>query len=248
MFKSVLFSIILLAATYSFAGTIDPSTPDQKHLDYAEGFKFVVKIEGLCKCGKGKDHVYNASAVAISPELVLTAAHVVKGSDNICVKVGEKTFRVLEAIVNEDFEEDKIGYNDIAICRCDGNFGLDFYPDLYEDSDEVSKVVSIAGYGVTGTFSSGAIRSDNKKRAGSNKICRFERDVLVCGLTDSKTSLEFLIAPGDSGGGLFIGNKLAGINSFVMAADGKTDSGYGDECAHTRISKFVPWIRSKIKD
>ena len=56
-----------------------------------------------------------------------------------------------------------------------------------------------------------------------------------------------MIGSGDSGGGLFLDGKLAGINSFVMAADGKTNSDYGDECAHTRISTYKKWIEEKTK-
>ena len=60
--------------------------------------------------------------------------------------------------------------------------------------------------------------------------------------------MEFLIASGDSGGGMFINGKLAGINSFVTAADGTTNSDYGDECCHTRISIFAKWIKDHIDD
>jgi hypothetical protein len=192
--------------------------------------------------------MFEASAVAISSHVALTAAHVVDKSDLVKIRIGEDTFKALKVIVNPSFKEEDVGHSDIAICVCEGDFGLDFYPDLYEDSDEVSKVVSMSGYGMSGTFSTGSVRSDKKKRAGSNIICRSERDVLVCNLKDKRTALEFMIAPGDSGGGLFINNKLAGINSFVMAADGKTDSDYGDECAHTRISKFLDWIRKNMED
>lgn len=237
----------LLSFSCSFAGTIDPSVPDQKHIDYAKGFGSVVQIEGRCCCGKGEEHMFYASAVAISPNHALTAAHVVAGNDKVHIRIGEKTFKALDVMVHEEFKEDRVGYSDIALCRCEGDFGLDFYPELYENSDEVSKTASMAGYGTTGTFSTGAIRSDRNRRAGSNIIARSERDVLVCVLSDRKTQMEFLIAPGDSGGGMFIGNKLAGINSFVMADDGKPDSDYGDECAHTRVSKFLEWIRERSK-
>jgi len=246
MFKSLLVAIILFASFSSFAGTIDPANSDEKHLKYGMDFKCVVQIEGLCTCGKGADHLFHASAVAISPNVALTAAHVVNGSDLVKIRIGESTFKALKVIVNGGFKDENVGYSDIALCVCEGDFGLDFYPDLYEDTDEVSKVVSMAGYGMTGNFSTGTNKSDKKRRAGSNIINRSERDVLVCTLEDKKTAMEFIIAPGDSGGGLFIGNKLAGINSFVMADDGKTDSDYGDECAHTRISKFIPWIRENM--
>ena len=64
---------------------------------------------------------------------------------------------------------------------------------------------------------------------------------------NNHTELEFCAANGDSGGGLFIDNKLAGINSMVLAADKKTNSDYGDECTHTRISSYKSWIDSLIK-
>lgn len=228
------------------AGTIDPSAKDEDHLEYAEGFPCVVEILGMCKCGG--EHEYNASAVAISPRWVLTAAHVVDGTKGVYVKIGDKKFPADRVIVHEKFKEDSLGYADIAVCRCEGDFGLEFYPELYEGNDEASKVASISGWGITGTFSTGAKKHDKKRRAGSNIIAGSERDVLVCNLADKKTKMEFLIAPGDSGGGLFIGKKIAGINSFVSAPDGKADSDYGDESAHTRVSKFVDWIRKNIKD
>ena len=59
--------------------------------------------------------------------------------------------------------------------------------------------------------------------------------------------LEFLISHGDSGGGLFINGKLAGIHSFVSASDKKADSSYGDQSGHTRISTYKRWIDFIVK-
>lgn len=247
MLKSIIFLTGLFLTCACLAGTIDPSASDGRHVEYAKGFNCVVQIEGSCRCGKGSDHMFHASAVAISKNCAVTAAHVVSGNDRVAIRIGDKTFKALDVLVHEDFKDEKVGHADIAICICEGDFGLDFYPDLYEAEDETSKIASMAGYGVTGNFSTGHLRSDNKKRAGSNIVHRSERDVLVCVLSDKKTELEFMIAPGDSGGGLFIENKLAGINSFVMADDGNPNSDYGDECAHTRVSKFVPWIRKAME-
>jgi hypothetical protein len=56
-----------------------------------------------------------------------------------------------------------------------------------------------------------------------------------------------MIAQGDSGGGLFIGNKLAGINSFLMASDKQPDGTYGDESAFTRVSLYADWVESEIE-
>jgi hypothetical protein len=65
--------------------------------------------------------------------------------------------------------------------------------------------------------------------------------------SDKESRLEFLISHGDSGGGLFINKKLAGINSLVFSSDGKPDSSWRDESGHTRISLFIDWINNTIK-
>jgi len=122
---------------------------------------------------------------------------------------------------------------------------LDFYPDLYETEDEVGKLCSISGYGFYGTFDTGAISSDENGRAGTNMIDYIDNDLLICSPSrpDRTTELEFIIATGDSGGGLFIEGRLAGINSCVLARDNKPNSSYTDESGHTRISKYKEWIR-----
>jgi succinyl-CoA synthetase beta subunit len=68
--------------------------------------------------------------------------------------------------------------------------------------------------------------------------------------SSSPLNLEGLIAPGDSGGGLFINvggtNYLAGINSFIGSFDGKTNADYGDISGAIRVSAFNSWIDSVL--
>ena len=126
------------------------------------------------------------------------------------------------------------------------DLSLDAYAELYTDKDETGKICGIAGYGITGTFEQGSILSDSQKRGGSNRINYIDKHLLICNLTDTYTPIEFLIASGDSGGGLFINQKLAGINSCVIAADKNPNSNYGDESGHTRISEYTQWIEETI--
>lgn len=243
----LLIFILILSDFESQAGTIDPSVSDTKYLEYGQQFKCIYKI-----CGSYNDDTrFCASAVVIDSHWIVTAAHVVKNHKICLIHKDDKAHLVKEIIINKDFEESNFGIADIALGYVEDDIGLDFYPTLYKDKDEEGKICSISGYGLTGTFLSGANKSDDKQRAGSNHIDRTERDLLICSPSSKthtkRTELEFLISSGDSGGGLFIDGKLAGINSCVIATDKKPDSTYGDESGHTRVSKFIDWIK-RIKN
>jgi len=244
----VRFFLILLALCSACpGGTIDPVVSDEKYVSYGGLHECVVPIYGNCECGMegGKPHKFAASAVVVGRKWVVTAAHVVAKSSGVKVRVRGKEHAMRRVIVNSGFKQETMGRYDIAMCESEEDMHLDFYPALYEGDGESGKVASICGYGITGTFSTGAVRGDGKKRAGSNTIDRAENHVLFCSVVGGKkTEMEFLIAPGDSGGGMFIDQKLAGINSFVSASDGKSNSDYGDECAFTRVSLFAPWMRA----
>jgi hypothetical protein len=229
--------------TFIYAGTIDPNVPDERYVEYGSKFKYIGSLCGVYKDGK----YFCGSAVAIDDFNIITAAHVVNGAKNCIFKLDKKVYWIEKIIIHKDFEDGNFGFADIAIGHAEKSIGLDFYPPLYEDSDEKSKVCCMAGYGFTGTFISGATIYDNKKRGGSNIIDRTEKDILICSPSKSSdktyTSLEFLTAYGDSGGGLFIDGKLAGIHSCIIAKKNKPTSKYDEESGHTRISKFIDWIR-----
>lgn len=244
MFNKFLFLFFCLIVSCSLqAGTIDPNIADSKYIEYGSKFECIYNI-----CGSYEDNgLYCGSAVIIDPHWVLTAAHVVDCSKICIVHQGDKAYRIDKIITHNKFESKIFGYYDIALCYSSNPIILDFYPKLYDKDDEVGKVCSISGYGFTGNFKTGINKSDNIKRAGSNKIDKIEKGLLVCSASLlNLTELEFLIGSGDSGGGLFIDGKLAGINSCVIADDKDTDSSYGDESGHTRISLYKDWINDNI--
>jgi hypothetical protein len=245
--KSLYLSLIVLSCSFCFAGTIDPNTPDSKYVQYGTNFKYIGMLCGEYNNGE----IFCGSAVAIDDHHILTAAHVVDNAKICIFALEESPYKINTIVVHKDFENQKYGHADIAIGYSEKSFDLNFYPALYEDSDEESKLSCMSGYGFTGTFLTGSIKHDNKKRAGSNFIDRIENDLLICSpskRTDKDfTSLEFFIASGDSGGGLFIDGKLAGIHSCVMIEGKIPQSKYGEESGHTRISKFIEWIKNHVK-
>lgn len=244
-FIAVLVVFCLCLSTVN-AGTRDPLVSDNKYVEYGADFTCVGKICGIYNDGT----LFCASAVAIDDHNILTAAHVVKNAKSCKFYIENTEYCINELVIHKDFDI-TFGVGDIAIGYCEKSFNLNFYPSLYTDTDETGQICSMSGYGLTGTFNTGANLHDGKRRAGSNIIDKIEYDLLICSPSKpgehKRTSLEFLIASGDSGGGLFIGNKLAGINSCVMAVDRSPFSKYNEESGHTRISKYIPWINEHKK-
>ena len=248
----ILLMTICFGLSVSSAGTIDPNVPDAKYLEYGKKHECVVQIGGEYpdQSIEGKRVGFLASAVVVKPRIVLTAAHVIQGGSNMYIILNENKIDIICAVILKAYDKDKLGPFDIAVCYLKEDAKLDFYPELYSEKDEVHKVCSIAGYGMTGNHRYGAKVHDGKKRAGSNYIDELFCGMLVCSVESKPhTSLEFLIAHGDSGGGLFIDQKLAGINSSVMTHKGGTlNSDIQDQSCHTRISLHKPWIDFVVEE
>lgn len=243
-----IFSFLLgmfLFLSNSFAGTIDPNVEDSKYIEYGSKFRHTVKI--ICNDDRG---VSAGSAVIINKNWILTAAHIVKNMKNHRIILSNKEYILDKVICHEKYNDNVFGYYDIALGRIKDEVDLEPYPALYENNDELGKLATITGLGLTGNFNTGVNISDGKKRAGSNYVEKIERGTLVCNASKPHqkiTELEYLICSGDSGGGLFIDGKLAGIHSSVLGYDNKPDSTYGDESCHTRISMYILWIKNIIK-
>jgi len=242
-----LFMFMMLLST-AYAGTIDPSVSDNKYVEYGKQYECVLPIMGILDDDLNSN--FRGSCVIIDRYHILTAAHVVQNSITQHVLYDNKAYPCLIVAIHAKFDMEKKSSYDIAIARLQRAIDLDFYPDLYENKNETGKVCGIAGYGFHGNFKTGYLVSnyDNKKRAGSNIIDGIEGDVLTYSITQkNKTTLEFLISPGDSGGGLFIDQKLAGIHSFIYSMKGKADGKYGNVGCSTRVSEYIDWIKQTKK-
>lgn len=241
----VIFLLFFFVGSICYSGTIDPDTPDSKYVEYGSEFVYIAKIHGQSSDTKP----FFGSGVAHKPRIILTAAHVVKDVKICKASINQKSMNINKIIIHPKYKEDKFGYYDIAICVLNEDIGLDWYPDLYTKQNEIGKVCCISGYGMTGNFLKGAYKFDDKLRAGSNIIDSVDRGLLKCSPSKiNTTELEYCIASGDSGGGLFIDNKIAGINSCIMHDKGIMKSGYGTESGHTRISDHIEWIKRTLED
>jgi hypothetical protein len=127
---------------------------------------------------------------------------------------------------------------------------------------------TIVGYGSTGTgltgFQAGTVGT---KRAGQNMIDAQGDGVTISSSllfvdfdrpgvpgesslgSSSPLALEYLSAPGDSGGGLFITQNsqtfLVGVTSFGWGyTDGNANSDYGDLAGFTSTTANAAWISS----
>jgi hypothetical protein len=246
-------ALTALPAQLVVAGTRDPDVADTKYQEFGAQFPFVLRIRVYKNLEDDKKLFATGSAVAIRPHWVLTAAHVLEhGVDGGSIyKTAENKdgWLIDRFVVHKDFKDELVGWHDIALCRLQHDLGLEFYPGLYARNDEPGQPITLAGWGATGTFSTGFTHFDDKRRAGSNKIDGIDRGVLVCSPEKAhKTALEFLFCPGDSGGGVFIGNDLAGIVSFITGPkeNGAPKARYGDTGSSTRISLYRDWIHATI--
>jgi secreted trypsin-like serine protease len=135
---------------------------------------------------------------------------------------------------------------------------------LYTGTEEVGERGIYVGFGNLGTGTTGAKTKNDSgiKIAGENNIDRlgsqynenWSNNVLLSDFdSPSGSSLsnefgssipldfEYSIAPGDSGGGMFINGYLAGVNSFYSS-----DAKYGSVFGTTRVSSYAQWIGSII--
>lgn len=259
--RLIRFVIITLGTcAVALAGTTDPDTPDAKYVEFGQQFPNVVRLRARVKCQNPecpvKEHDQFGSAVIIRPHWILTAAHVVKDAHASAVLRDDgKEHELPHVLVYRDFKDgtkQSLPAGDLALGYTPHEFKMAFYPALYRDQDELGKAITFAGFGFPGTFRTGfdIQRGDRKRRAGHNKIDAMSTDMLFCSPSSGRDRfpLEFMITPGDSGGGMFIGNKLAGINSSLTADEGQpTDGSYGDESVFTRVSMYADWVEEQIQ-
>ena len=203
------------------------------------------------------------SGVLISPNLALTAAHVVCGSAkckpvesnyrfNLALDSGPVTLRIAEVVVHSGFAgftpgTDGLIHNDLALLRLSTPAPVAGYPIAHM---HLGNELTLVGHGTFGAFGAppnGA--SVTLRHYGTNVFDHaLAPDVYGFDATaDGSSGVQ--LAGGDSGGPAFIRRAgqyyLAGINTFVFTAKGSAVPGDAplNGGGGMRLVAYVPWLR-----
>lgn len=290
----------LLLSSVAVAGVRQAVVNDQVHIDLGNEDRYAATGAVLGTVPAGS---YLASGTLVATDWVLTAAHVVGGTDLLGGGVTNLRFILgPNASGTPVYADSWVPHPGWATSggSTGGGFdiGLIHLNTPITDVPFASRFFGTAkgmigthvGYGLSGTGTTGYVaNTSGTKRAGDNvldalggeqvtrgngthfTLTGYSSNILFDDLdnpANSNDSLmgssspqpkEYITAPGDSGGGLYVesgGTRLAGVHSIGVSYDGSTNSDYGDLSGSTRLDglwtksgktfTFNDWISSYI--
>jgi V8-like Glu-specific endopeptidase len=178
------------------------------------------------------DGPFIGSGTLIAPKVVVTAAHVIKGSDLQYFRTNNKCYKIRKSVAHPDYTEEGSGKNDIGLLFLEEEC-LETPAVLQTDPQDLRRGELLTTVGFS-----------HKIKKISNEHTFWYYGTLV----EQPTYIRFLaykgnIWLGDSGGAVFEdGGKLAGVISALMIMEYSVV----DQTA-TRVDLYVPWITQMEK-
>lgn len=175
------------------------------------------------------DHAALASGSIVSVRHVLTAAHVVRGQNNIyrinfMVGTSRRSFESNFALSHEAYDPTNYS-NDIALIFIQGGntFPVNSIIPIFSGDVGPGAVCSVSGHGFTSveTIGSASIFAHTATQRIAN-ACQFDEIVVgpshFCGI-DEMSSPRGIVCPGDNGAGLYTTTEIDGksVNSLVKS-------------------------------
>lgn len=238
---SALLGVCLPATALVVRHDVDAAAYHASPSDYPAVF-------GLLRTRRG---FWDCPATLIAPNWAITAGHCAE-APRIQEGVASGGFGVVIAgaanVVDRVVRHPR---SDVALLHLSSSV-TDVQPaELYSAANEVGQVVSLLGWGDTGTGQTGVAGPDGQFRLARNKVDRAEADLISWSFSDPAdpngdvVDLEGVAGPGDSGGPAFLMNDgdmvVLGISSGQDGA-GRGPGRYGAREYYVRISAVRAWI------
>jgi hypothetical protein len=250
----ILTSIVFPASAWS--ETIRDDVPDSDYVALGNDPAFAAVGTFVNSWG------YTGCGILIAPGWVLTAAHLLTAASSGTFTLDGTAYTSTQLFTDPSWDGNASDGSDFGLVYLGSSLTPIPPPLLYSGSSLLGQTATFVGYGFTGTGLTGWKTLDGQKRGFQNVVdvnnVNFGNVASVFGATfDNPTSgdalpLEGCVAPGDSGGGVFVLDSsqyyLAGVISFVAATDGNANSSYSDISGFDSIAPAMPWITSVVPE
>jgi hypothetical protein len=254
------FAFSLAAPVLTEASTIRHDVADSNYTSLATAFPSVGSIlVGGSAFG---------SATLIGPNWILTAAHMGPNGANGTLAIGGNNYTFSNLIRHPSYNASTLAF-DFAVAMLSSSVSNVTPSAYYNGSDKLGRTGTSVGFGAFGDGNTGAVQNAGTKRAFTNVVDSADGTYLDSDFDNpagtsnmlnqfvpsspTPTALEGNVAPGDSGGGLFMdfgfGPWLAGVTSYVFDdGNGPFPNGapwgrYGQGSGWGDLALGAPWIQ-----